>query len=287
MPLIWLKALYFFLVVSLVTIIISMSELYSIDLVRYEISFRNSLNIYEPGWKILGQLSSFLSFDQFLKFLYVFQACLIALIYKRSASIVFLPFVLLIIAPPLYTNQLRWGVATLLVILLSLQGYRFWAILGGVIFHKFAILLAPIPYFWRRLDHSFAVMVLVLLSSLSVFLLVGSIEAIFGFSYLADSNTSAGRSLIGLVFSVLVVVGYFSLPADRRRVEIKVLYIFHLMSAGFGWFAILSGRLSDATVILEPFLGYQLLINKTFFSMLIFFFLVASWIVRIYLVWAP
>ena len=281
-----LKTLYFFLVVTLATVMLNFCQIYSIDIVRYEVSYSNAFAAYEPGWNLLGQLANMLTFDQFMFFLYTFQAWLIALIYKRSASVTFLPLVLLIIAPALYTNQLRWGVASLLVIVLAQRGYRFWAIVGGINFHIYAILFTPITYFLRWLDHPVVVMILVLLSSFLAFLLIDLLDVVMGVSYFTNADTSVPRSLIGGLFSFLIMIGYFSLPADRRRVEVKLLYICHLMSASFVWFAIVSGRLSDAAVVLEPFLAYELLVSKSYFSKLIFCFLIISWMLRIYQRWA-
>jgi len=281
-----LKVLYFILVVSLVTIIIYVSQIYSIDIVRYEISFGNSFSAFEPGWRILGSLSSYINFDQFLWLIYILQALLIALIYKRSKAVIYLPIVLLIIAPSLYTNQIRWGVATLFVILFFLRSYNIIPMIAGLIFHKYVILLSPILYIRKHLHQYLFIIFIIALFSLSSYFLIRYFEGFFGFSYLENQDTSSTRSLIGTGFSILVLLSYYSLSYARRTIEIKTLYMLNLMSLGFFWIAVVSGRLSDASTILEPFIVRELVAQKSIISFLLSLFFIVSWVLRLYIRWA-
>lgn len=285
MALIHLKALYFFLIILMATLILYVSQIYSIDIVRYEISFGNSFSAFEPGWRILGLLSSLISFEQFLGLIFILQACLIALIYNRSKAVIFLPVILLIIAPSLYTNQIRWGVGSLFVILLFLRGHNIISIVAGLIFHKFVIIFSPLLYLRKRLHNSFFIIIIVALASLSAYFLISFFEGFLGFSYIENQEASARRSLLGIGFSFLVLLSYFSLRDERRSIEVKTLYMLQLISLSFFWIAIVSGRLSDASTILEPFLVRELFVQKKIISIMLSCCFIISWIIRLYLRW--
>ena len=146
-------------------------------------------------------------------------------------------------------------------------------------FHKFVIVLWPVVYQLNSNKSYGAITLLIFILSAVSFAAVDWKSQYLNVSYFLNENYSAFRSLQGVCFSIFIIIAGSLLPHRMRIPEINVLMTINIMSLAFFWIAIVSGRLSDAAVVLEPFLAGKLLQNKTYASFLFFLILILSWIV--------
>ena len=270
------ESLYYFFWFNFIFAFISVAFLFTVnaskDYAAYQLAYGHT-GRFEIGYTYVSLwLSGFIDFKIFWSLLLFVQAFLITMIYYREKSIIFLPLSLAYVADNVYGSQVRWGIASLLFILYIKYNIRLSALISFS-FHSAGILFPiakVIGLFSKSRTYLFVIFFLGYYISdyLISYILDNTIYA-----YYLGSEFLQSRSVLSIIYSVFVILAVQLVKSSKCNNNVRILdFMFYanLLSLIYWKYAIISGRLIDATMILEPFLMMSLFKNRSHIGILFF-----------------
>lgn len=268
-----LKTTWYITIIIILIICLIMTIPYSRDYGAYEEAYGHKAR-FEPGYTYISLLfNKFTQFKIFWLALLIIQACLIAFIYRQKKAIIFLPISFIYVCDNLYGSQIRWGIATLLFILYIQKSSKVNALIAPS-FHYSILALFTIKVFAKITNSSIYLALTIIASYLFIDITINYVAQNTIYSYYLNSNFFEPRSLLSTLYSITIIISSKLLKKETQNNELSLIEFLgnvNAMSFIFYNYAIISGRLIDSVIILEPFLLYALLKSKTILTTIIFF----------------
>lgn len=244
------------------------------DYSSYKIIYDEQRDDFDIGFRALSDIANYIGFDfaLFWQFILLLEVFLISVLYRHNTVFFLAVPNLMYLSQFLFGTQVRFGLASLLFLIVLNKYYKqknfyIWSIVP-FFFHKGLMVAVLLANFMKRFVNTKRnvtyknnmLSVAVLIFFIAFFsLFMDQILVYLGYSYYVDSEYQEGRSLISILYMVinLSFLGVFLSTKCNENVSYMHMYIGSLLlmfALIFMQSSVTSGRYNLIYLLIEPFI---------------------------------